>query len=117
MAEIRAVFADYEAALRGNDVEHLNNCFLDHADTVRCGVADLQRGADAIRRWRASAAPVHPQRRIGNTVIMTFGHDLATVYADFTAPDTTLNGRQTQTWVRTSSGWRIACAHVSLGPV
>jgi hypothetical protein len=36
------------------------------------------------------------------------------VSAEFTDPASAQLGRQTQTWVRTEAGWKIAVAHVSL---
>jgi hypothetical protein len=36
------------------------------------------------------------------------------VSCEFSDPSTSHTGRQTQTWVRTVEGWRIAAAHVSL---
>jgi hypothetical protein len=114
IAEVRAAFERYEAALAENDVAVLNDLFLPSATTVRFGIAEQQYGFDAIATYRSSAAPVHPQRRLLRTVISTFGTDLACVACEFTDPLTPQTGRQMQTWVRTHEGWRIAAAHVSL---
>jgi hypothetical protein len=56
---------------------------------------------------------VHPGRQLQNTVITTFGMDTASVATEFTAPDTSLIGRQTQVWIRFADGWKIIAAHVS----
>jgi ketosteroid isomerase-like protein len=114
IAEVRAVFEQYEAALARNDVELLNAIFLHSATTVRFGIAEQDYGFEAIAAYRRTAAPVHPQRRLLHTVISSFGADLACVCCEFSDPSTTQTGRQTQTWVRTGEGWRIAAAHVSL---
>jgi hypothetical protein len=115
LSEVRAAFERYEKALLRHDVETLNALFWDHADCVRYGAADHQHGIAALKAWRAGAAAVHPQRGLRNTVIASFGRDTASVCTEFTAPDTPLLGRQSQTWVRFGAlGWRIVAAHVSL---
>jgi hypothetical protein len=114
IAEVRAVFERYEAALARNDVAVLNELFLPAVSTVRFGIAEQQYGFDAIAAYRCAAAPIHPQRRLLHTVISTFGADLACVSCEFDDPTTPRIGRQMQTWVRTAEGWRIAAAHVSL---
>ena len=48
-----------------------------------------------------------------NTVINSVGADVAVVSTEFTAPNTSKVGRQTQTWVRFATGWKIVAAHVS----
>jgi hypothetical protein len=47
-------------------------------------------------------------------VVVAFGEDVACVSTEFRYPDRPVPGRQSQTWVRTPTGWRIAAAHVSL---
>jgi ketosteroid isomerase-like protein len=113
VAEVRACFDEYEAALRRHDADALNRFFLQRADTVRFGLAEHNYGAAAIDAWRRDATPVSAQRRITRLVIVTLGHDSASVSAEFEAPDSAGIGRQTQHWVRMPEGWRIAAAHVS----
>jgi hypothetical protein len=62
---------------------------------------------------RAALPRVHTGRRLTNTVINSVGANVAIVSTEFTAPDTTKIGRQTQTWVRFATGWKIVAAHVS----
>jgi len=113
-ASLRAAFDHYEAALLRHDVAALDACFHAAPETLRYGVAELGYGIDAIRRYRAAAVPVHPGRQLRNIVIQTFGDDVGSVACEFTAPDTELIGRQTQTWLRIDGAWRIVTAHVSL---
>jgi hypothetical protein len=47
-----------------------------------------------------------------NTVITSFGLDYANASTEFVREDKVV-GRQSQSWVRTAQGWRIAAAHVS----
>ena len=57
---------------------------------------------------------MHPERRLLRTVVTSCGANVACVSAEFTDPLTAGVGRQTQTWVRTAEGWKIAVAHVSV---
>ncbi len=114
LASLCAAFDAYEAALLRHDVAALDACFDDDLQTVRYGVAELGYGIEAIRRYRATAAPVHAGRSLRNIVIRSFGQDFGSACCEFTAPDTTMIGRQTQTWVRLAGTWRIVAAHVSL---
>jgi small subunit ribosomal protein S1 len=49
-----------------------------------------------------------------NIVITTYGRDFATANTEFKRVGSERTGRQSQTWVRTSEGWRVVAAHVSL---
>jgi Protein of unknown function (DUF3225) len=117
-AEVSAIFALYEQALTSNDVELLDQLFWDSPHTVRYGVAENLVGIAAIRAFRAARSAVGLERTLKNTVITTFGRDLATAMTEFARP--TVSGRQSQTWVRTAApghgGWRVVAAHVSLLP-
>lgn len=117
-AEVSAVFALYEQALVGNDITLLDQLFWDSPQTVRYGAAENLIGIEAIRAFRAARSPAGLARTLRNTVITTFGRDLATAMTEFVRPGGT--GRQSQTWVRTDApghgGWRVVAAHVSLLP-
>jgi hypothetical protein len=120
LTEVSEAFAAYERALNGNDVERLNLLFWDDERTLRYGVAENLYGYQAIAEFRRRRSAPGP-RRIGKTVITTFGVDCASASAEFSFPGDDRLGRQTQTWIRTRGGWRIAAAHVSFistkGPV
>jgi hypothetical protein len=113
VAEVRAAFEHYEAALLRNDADALNRFFLDHDDTVRYGIAEHAVGIEAIRQSRKIAPPVYPGRRLDHTVITTFGWNAASVCTEFAAPEARWVGRQTQSWIRIDGVWRIVAAHVS----
>jgi Protein of unknown function (DUF3225) len=49
-------------------------------------------------------------------VITTYGQDVAAVNTEFQRVGATTTGRQSQVWLRTDLGWRVAAAHVSLTP-
>jgi hypothetical protein len=113
LAEVRAEFDRYEAALVANDVEALVAWFRVGPETVRYGLDDAQHGWDEIAAFRRAAASASPPRELLRTVITTFGDDVAVADTEFVAVGTITIGRQSQTWIRTPAGWRIVSAHVS----
>ena len=123
-AELSAVFALYEQALVGNDVERLDELFWASTFTVRYGAGENLVGINAIRAFRNARSPVGLARTLRNTVITTFGRDFGTASTEFTRPAFEVDGRivrvgrQSQTWVRTADaghgGWRVVAAHVSV---
>jgi hypothetical protein len=112
VAEVQAVFVRYENAVTHNDVAILDELFWDHPLTLRYGVAENLYGFQAIQAFRASRSQ-GVQRTLAQTLITTFGEDFATVNTEFESAGNPRNGRQSQTWVRTPTGWRIVAAHVS----
>lgn len=114
LAEVSAVFARYEDALVNNKVDVLDELFWTSPHTVRYGAAENLVGIEAIRAFRASRPATGLARRLQNTVITTFGRDMATAMTEFRREGGTRLGRQSQTWVRLPEGWRVVAAHVSL---
>jgi hypothetical protein len=115
LAEVSAVFRAYEAAFVANDIDALDGFFLHAPTTIRYGVADQQLGMEELRAYRGSVPPAGLERELRETVITTYGQDLAvasTLFFRERHPGKT--GRQMQTWIRTADGWRIVAAHVSL---
>jgi hypothetical protein len=114
-AEVEAVFARYEAALVGNDVEVLDELFLPQATTIRYGATENLYGIEAIRAFRRGRVSTGLSRSLERTQITTYGRDVAvaaTMFRRDSAPGKV--GRQMQTWIRTPDGWRVAAAHVSV---
>jgi len=114
LAEVSAVFQRYEAALVGNDVAALDDLFWNSELALRYGTAENLYGYDAIRAFRAARSPAGLARSLFNIVITTYGSDLATANTEFARDGNPRTGRQSQTWMRTESGWKIVAAHVSL---
>ena len=114
VAEMSAVFARYEDALVNNRIEVLDALFWDSPHTVRYGAGENLRGIDAIRAFRSARPAVGLARTLSNTVITTFGRDLATAMTEFRRNGNPRIGRQSQTWVRLDGQWRVVAAHVSL---
>lgn len=114
VAEVATAFSRYEAALNGNDVRVLDELFWNSEFTLRYGVGENLYGYAAIAAFRATRNPAGVRRRIFNTVITTYGRDFATANTEFQREGSARGGRQSQTWIRTADGWRVAAAHVSL---
>ena len=113
VAEVTEVFDRYEQALLDNDVEVLDELFWHHPGTVRFGIDEELFGFEAISAYRRTQAQATPIRTLRNTVIRTFGEHLATADTEFVPRDFPVLGRQSQTWARTTNGWRVVSAHVS----
>jgi len=114
LAQVKAAFAAYEAALMSNDLERLDACFWPTHQVVRFGPGQNLYGIEAIRAFRIARVGGSPQRILANTVITTFGRDFATANTEFQREGAARPGRQSQTWVRFAEGWRVVAAHVSL---
>ncbi len=113
LAEVRAAFAAYEAALMANDLDALDGLFWPHQATVRYGPGQNLYGIEAIRAFRIGRIGGSPQRTLAHTVITTFGRDFATANTEFQREGAARPGRQSQTWVRFAEGWRVVAAHIS----
>ncbi|KQW44655.1 MULTISPECIES: oxalurate catabolism protein HpxZ [unclassified Roseateles] len=114
LAEMQAVFNQYEDALVNNKVDVLDALFWNSPNTVRYGAAENLVGYAQIQAFRAARSPVGLARTLRHTVITTFGRDFATAMTEFHRDGSGATGRQSQTWVRMPDGWRVVAAHVSL---
>lgn len=112
VAEVKAVFDRYEAALAANDVAALNALFWAAPYTLRYGSGENLYGHDAIVAFRTARVPPGA-RTLSNTLITTYGSDFATANTEYRRPGNPRIGRQSQTWLRLPEGWRIVAAHVS----
>jgi Protein of unknown function (DUF3225) len=114
-AEVSAVFARYEQALVSNDVAVLDELFWPAPHTIRFGIGENLFGADAILAFRKARPAAGLARELTQTVITTFGKDLATASTLFRRASAAGKvGRQMQTWVRFPEGWKVVAAHVSV---
>jgi hypothetical protein len=116
LAELRAVFEEYERALLSNKPDVLIRLFWRDPRTIRYGVAENLYGSDAIgayRNMRANQGGA-PQRKTTREVITTYGRDFGTTHIEYVRTESGKAGRQSQTWMRTPEGWRVVAAHVSL---
>jgi hypothetical protein len=115
LAEVSAAFARYEQALVTNNVAVLDEIFWRNPLTLRYGTAENSYGFEQIAAFRSARSPAGLARTLSQTVITTYGRDMATANTLFKRDSTPGKiGRQSQTWMRTPEGWRVVAAHVSL---
>ncbi len=114
--EVEAAFARYEGGLKTADSALLDTLFWDSPHTIRYGADENLYGHREIADFNTKRKPLGDGRKLGRTVITTYGANAATVSTLFleTPPGTV--GRQMQTWVRMPEGWRVVAAHVSVIP-
>jgi ketosteroid isomerase-like protein len=114
VAQVAEAVDAYEQALMDNDVAALDGAFWNSPHTVRLGVAENLYGFDQIAAYRLGRAGGSPSRTRLRTQITTFGDALAIAHVEFQRDGSDRIGRQSQTWIRTANGWKVASAHVSL---
>jgi hypothetical protein len=112
--EVTEQFYRYERALVTNDLATLDELFWDSPSTVRFGDGQNLYGHAEISAFRQARPAGDLRRDLYKVVITTFGADAATASAEFHRIGSGVRGRQMQTWIRTTEGWRVAAAHVSL---
>lgn len=114
VAEVRAVFDRYEAALTANDVPVLEELFWNAPETTRYGVGENLYGWAEISAFRRARRTGAFRRALSRTVITTYGTDFATANTEYQREGHDRPGRETKTLVRFDGRWRIVSAHVSL---
>lgn len=118
VAELEALYPQYEQALVENDVEKLVEMFWDGPKVMRFGVTENLYGPEELEAFRKSRPAANLARTVKRLDIVSFGHDFASITLQFerVTGSTIVRGRQSQVWVRFPRGWRIVQAHVSLLP-
>jgi hypothetical protein len=114
VAELTASFERYEAALVSNDLAILAELFWESSLVVRFGADENLYGYAQICAFREQRPTDDLTRTLTRTVVTTYGSDFATTSAEFVRLASGDVGRQSQSWIRTESGWRIVAAHVSV---
>ena len=114
LAELRALYPEYERALVENDVETLTRMFWASPLASRFGVGENLYGVEEIEAFRKARPSVGLAREVVRLEIVAFGRDFGSVTLEFARGS--VKGRQTQVWVRFEDGWKIVSAHVSLLP-
>ena len=116
VAEVTAAFMEYQRAVDTNDAATMNRLFWSSPSTVRFGPNGTLVGHAALSAFRLGRTQQGVARKLQNTVITTFGRDYAATNTESTKPGSSAVSRQSQCWIRTPDGWRIAAAHVSEMP-
>ena len=116
VAELQALYQQYETALVTNDADTLTRMFWASPHAMRFGLAENLYGIDEIVSFRKGRASVNLARTIRRLDIVAFGRDSASITLEFErkVEEGLVRGRQSQMWVRLVEGWRIVAAHVSL---
>jgi hypothetical protein len=114
VAEVRSRFERYERALVEKDVDVLDDTFWQSPYTVRLAQNEHGYGFDEIHAHRVRRPPgpgtKESRRRLE---ILTLGRDFAVVNLEYKVRGREQIGRQSQTWVRFTQGWKVVSAHVS----
>lgn len=113
VAQVRAAFDRYEAALMADDIPAMDALFHEAPTTIRYGVGEVLYGIEQIRAFRRGRGG-SPQRVLTRVEIHAFGPDHATANAEFRRDGDPRRGRQSQAWVRFADGWKVVSAHVSI---
>lgn len=117
VAELKVAYLEYQKAVDTNDYETMNKLFWKSPSTVRFGPNGTLIGHEALSAYRRErVGHISSERMLRNTVITTFGRDFAATNTETMKHGQTIIGRQSQSWIRTPEGWRIAAAHVSDQP-
>ncbi len=118
VAELAELYRRYESALVNNDAETLTAMFWNSEHALRFGATENLHGYEEISAFRKARPPVNLARTINRLDIVTFGRDFGSITVEFSREISgrSVNGRQSQCWVRFSEGWRIVSAHVSILP-
>ena len=119
LAELRALYPRYEAALVSNDVDTLMAMFWAGPEVMRFGVAENLYGPEELAAFRKGRPAANLARRVTRLDVVSFGEDFGSITLEFERDGVsgTVRGRQSQVWVRLPEGWRIVSAHVSLLPM
>ncbi|NIR60839.1 MAG: DUF3225 domain-containing protein [Gammaproteobacteria bacterium] len=115
-AEIRTAFEGYETALQTNDVAALSDYFWADPRAVRIGPDGGLYGHAQIAAFRKARDVSDIERELFETRILALSEDCGVATTEYRRLNSGRRGAQTQTWIRTADGWRIAMAHVSLQP-
>ncbi|GAB4210996.1 MAG: oxalurate catabolism protein HpxZ [Synechococcales cyanobacterium] len=119
VAELTALYAQYEQALMDNDIATMTTLFWDAPQVVRLGAGENLYGSEEIRAFRQHRPTVNLAREILRQDVVTFGETCGSVTLEFrrVINGTARLGRQSQMWVKFPEfGWKIVSAHVSLLP-
>ena len=114
LATVTTAFYRYEQALITNDITVLDELFWSSELTIRYGAGENLYGYTAIQAFRQGRSTSGLHRRLKNTVITTYGREMACCSTEFTREGSDKIGRQQQTWLKMPEGWRIVAAHVSV---
>ncbi|MEM8569560.1 MAG: AtzH-like domain-containing protein [Pseudomonadota bacterium] len=115
-AEILAAFRTYEAALGANDTDILAELFWDDPRVARMTAEGGLYGPGEIAAFRKGRDTADLGRTLSEIRVVALSADIGVATCEYVRTGSERRGAQSQVWMRTDAGWRIASAHVSLGP-
>jgi len=113
-AAIRVAFDCYETALMENDVDTLVGLFWQDARTIRLVAGGGAYGINEIADFRNARDVSDIARELLRVEIVVLSPDIGVATAEYRRLGSGRYGAQSQVWMLTADGWRIASAHVSL---
>ncbi len=118
VAELSALYMEYEKALVTNDIATMTQMFWDSPHVIRFGVGENLYGRDEVEAFRKSRPAVNLDRKVVKMTVVTLGEDTGSVTVEFqrVIDGSPRQGRQSQFWKKLPEGWRIVSAHVSYLP-
>jgi len=114
LEEVTRRFLAYEQALNTNNVNVLDDSFLDSPHTVRFGIGEQLWSFDEIKAFRRTSNTAGIPRKLVRYEITTYGDSVAVANAVFIRAGVDKIGRQSQTWLKLDGQWKVVSAHVSL---
>src|SRR5271156_4197917 len=100
LAELQALYPQYETALVTNDADTLTRMFWESPHAMRFGATENLYGIEEIASFRKFRSPAKLARTGRRLDIVTFGKDYGSVTLEFERPvnGRMVRGRQSQVW-------------------
>ncbi|MDX2270974.1 MAG: oxalurate catabolism protein HpxZ [Cyanobacteriota bacterium] len=118
VAELTALYDQYEKALCSNDIATMTHLFWDSPHVVRFGATENLYGSEELAAFRQHRPAIHLEREILKLQVVSFGETSASITLEFrrVVNGQPRLGRQSQMWQKLAEGWKIVSAHVSFLP-
>src|SRR5580658_8461341 len=102
IAELEALYPQYEQALVTNDVDTLVAMFWAGPQVMRFGATENLYGPEELEAFRKARPAANLARTVKRLDIVSFGRDFASITLEFERASATgpIRGRQSQVWVR-----------------
>ena len=113
-SQIRAAFDRYEIALMSNDIDTMMDLFWNSSETTRLTASGGAYGLDEIQAFRSNRSTDDITRKLTRIEITALTVDVGYANAEYKRVHSGRVGAQSHVWIRTSAGWKIASAHVSI---
>jgi hypothetical protein len=112
LAQRAMCIASTKIALRASSIPSES---MPRRSKLSAGESERHYGYTDIAAFRTRRGAVNQARILKNQRVTTFGRDFGVTNTEYQPVGSDKTGRQSQTWIRTDSGWKIVSAHVSYG--